>query len=183
MGAELTPASSQPPLQTLPYGMCGLFSVRPPLPLLTLPSPAATYSSAPSAHTTWRPHHTTACRQVDTLPCPRCGGGGTHADGSLVQPLPEDLAHGAQRVELHRCGRPGCGGSVRFPRYNNPGARRPCRTGGGVRMVAESGTGRCVECMKRRRHEAGPGWLCRAFATTAGHGTGHGARGGGPRAS
>ncbi|KAG2424614.1 hypothetical protein HXX76_014339 [Chlamydomonas incerta] len=58
---------------------------------------------------------------VDTLPCPRCGSGGTRADGSLAQPLPEDLAHGAQRVELHRCGQPGCGGAVRFPRYNNPG--------------------------------------------------------------
>ncbi|KAG2432742.1 hypothetical protein HYH02_012876 [Chlamydomonas schloesseri] len=68
---------------------------------------------------------------VDTLPCPRCGSGGTHSDGALVQPLPEDLAHGAQRVELHRCRRPGCGGSVRFPRYNNPGKllEQGCRRG------------------------------------------------------
>ncbi|GLC33910.1 hypothetical protein PLESTB_000816900 [Pleodorina starrii] len=65
---------------------------------------------------------------VDTLPCSRCGSRATGHGGSAA-PLPEDLAAGAHRVELHACR--ACGALSRFPRYNDPGKllQPGCRRG------------------------------------------------------
>lgn len=56
---------------------------------------------------------------ADPIKCPECQGP-TKAQG-MVAPSVDDLAGGASRVELHVCNRsPGCGGSFRFPRFNDP---------------------------------------------------------------
>ncbi|EFJ50495.1 hypothetical protein VOLCADRAFT_103955 [Volvox carteri f. nagariensis] len=65
---------------------------------------------------------------VDTLPCHRCGSTATRFGGA-AQPQPDDLAGGANRVELHHCST--CGTATRFPRYNDPGRllQPGCRRG------------------------------------------------------
>ncbi|GIL60556.1 hypothetical protein Vafri_15101 [Volvox africanus] len=65
---------------------------------------------------------------VDTLPCSRCGSTATQPGGA-AQPLAEERAGMAERVELHYCS--ACGAATRFPRFNNPGKllQEGCRRG------------------------------------------------------
>ena len=58
----------------------------------------------------------TNIHQVDPVRCDYCGGTSTRSEG-MGQPSPEDLRHGAARVELHRC--TACNMTTRFPRYND----------------------------------------------------------------
>lgn len=53
---------------------------------------------------------------VNSLPCIRCAG--PTQNSTSLQPTPDDLRWGAQRVENHYC--QSCKHSTRFPRYNNP---------------------------------------------------------------
>lgn len=53
---------------------------------------------------------------VNEPDCDTCGSKSTRI--GMASPTSEDLAHGANRVELFRC--TGCGKNVRFPRYNDP---------------------------------------------------------------
>jgi hypothetical protein len=52
---------------------------------------------------------------IDPIPCPQCSGP-TDGEGSTA-PTASELAGGGNRVELHRCRDPACGGSRRFVRY------------------------------------------------------------------
>ncbi|GIL91490.1 hypothetical protein Vretimale_18777 [Volvox reticuliferus] len=65
---------------------------------------------------------------VDTLPCSRCGSTATRSGGA-AQPLADERAGMAERVELHYCS--ACGAATRFPRYNDPGKllQQGCRRG------------------------------------------------------
>ncbi|CAL5219072.1 g835 [Coccomyxa viridis] len=63
---------------------------------------------------------------VNNPACQRCGNKETQAKG-MAQPSPEDLEHGAGRVELYAC--PSCLADTRFPRYNSPGKLLETRSG------------------------------------------------------
>ncbi|KAF8356926.1 png-1 [Pristionchus pacificus] len=71
-------------------------------------------------------------RWIDTPDCPQCKvDTGTKGKGLAGTPTPEELAHGASRVEIHSC--PQCHSEARFPRYNDP-----------IKLIETRG-GRCGE--------------------------------------
>ena len=63
---------------------------------------------------------------VNNPPCDHCGSAKTHGGGG-AQPTPAEAAAGAGRVETYTCA--DCGGTTRFPRYNDPGKLLETRRG------------------------------------------------------
>ncbi|KAI9029522.1 hypothetical protein DFJ74DRAFT_765319 [Hyaloraphidium curvatum] len=69
---------------------------------------------------------------VNAPPCSSCGCEPARMESKgMAEPTPEDLRHGARRVESYAC--PDCRSVTRFPRYNDP-----------VKLL-ESRRGRCGE--------------------------------------
>nr|CAG4650162.1 EOG090X06HD [Sida crystallina] len=61
----------------------------------------------------------------DSAKCPRCEQ--QMAPNGVGTPTRDDLMYGAQTIELYRC--QSCGGTERFPRYNDPGKLLETRRG------------------------------------------------------
>ncbi|EJU04706.1 hypothetical protein DACRYDRAFT_75589 [Dacryopinax primogenitus] len=73
----------------------------------------------------WFKH--TYMRWINSFPCPICSGPTTVI--GATPPTPEERVGRANRVELHKCQTPNCGGLHRFPRYNDPAMLMKTREG------------------------------------------------------